>query len=164
MTRATIPRFLSRAVALTVLLLLSACAMESPADELDPPPAGALRGQLVTYVFDFSDHSEVQHALRLPSGEERALRFASAPELASGTAIDVWGSDEGGALRVSRVEMVQARADGVVAERAALIMGTKKMPKHWAFVLVDTNGAGNLTKANADLKLFSDSATSIKSY
>jgi MYXO-CTERM domain-containing protein len=145
-----------------VALCLS-CAGELPAGD-DQPPAGAVRGQLVTSMFDFGDHSELRHSLRLPSGQERELRFEGNPELTPGSTIDVWGSDDGASIRVWRAAAAPTLDDEVSRVRSALITGTKKPTKKWAFVLVDTAGAGNLSKANAELKLFSDMASSIKSY
>jgi len=144
------------------LALLSACEPFEPCGGVSPPPAGAVRGQLVTMVFDFSDHSEVRHTLHLPSGQERELRFEGTPELPSGSTIDVWGSDDGASIRVSRVAV--AVEEGLFEGRSALINGTKRPAKKWAFVLVSTGGVGNLTKATADTKLFGDNPSSIKTY
>jgi hypothetical protein len=59
------------------------------------------------------------------------VRFAHDPELASGTLVDVWGSDDGQSIRVSRLAAAQAP---VVP--AAVMKPTKR----WAFVLVETSG------------------------
>jgi hypothetical protein len=53
---------------------------------------------------------------------------------------------------------------GVSARASALIDGTKKPARRWAFVLVNTTGTGNLTKANAEAKVFGDRPDSIRSY
>src|SRR4051812_13584853 len=139
-------------------LLVAACSL--PYDSADPPPAGALRGELVTHVFDYAgNRSEIRHALRLPSGEERELRFAERPEIASGTVIDVWGRDAGGTLMVERFSAVER---GIVS---ALVDGPAKKARRWAFVLVANGaGAGNYGVAAATQQLFSQQVDSIKSY
>jgi len=151
-------------LAAAALALCVGCAGE-PFDGIadQPPPPGAIRGELVTAVFDYPDHSEVRHTLRLPSGQERELRFAGNPELEPGSILDVWGSDDGSSIRVSRVAAARPDHD-LFQQRSALIMGTKKPAKKWAFVLVDTGLPGNLTKATADTKLFGDNPSSIKNY
>jgi MYXO-CTERM domain-containing protein len=138
-----------------------ACVPPPPSEEEAPVPLGAVRGQLVTSMFDFSDHSEVRHTLRLPSGQERELRFEGNPELPAGGTIDVWGSDDGASIRVSRVAAVR---EELFEGTSALVNGTKKPPKRWAFVLVQNGAGGNLSKAVAESKLFSDAPTSIKTY
>jgi MYXO-CTERM domain-containing protein len=138
-----------------------ACVPPSASEEEPPVPPGAVRGQLITSVFDFSDHSEVRHTLRLPSGQERELRFESTLEPPAGGTIDVWGSDDGASIRVSRVA---AARDDLFEGQSALVNGTKKPPKKWAFVLVQNGATSNLSMANAQLKLFSDAANSIKTY
>jgi MYXO-CTERM domain-containing protein len=153
--RPTLPAGLALAAA-----ILLACAPPTSVEESSPVPPGAVRGRLVISVFDFSEHSEVRHTLRLPSGEERELRFEGAPELPAGGTIDVWGSDDGRSIRVSRVAAVEELFEG----RAALIDGTKKPPRRWAFVLVQNGTTSNLSKTNAEAKLFSDAANSIKTY
>ncbi|HXU80746.1 MAG TPA: hypothetical protein VN914_05075 [Polyangia bacterium] len=140
---------------------MAACV--PPSEGEPPPPPGAIRGELVTMVFDLADHSEVRHTLRLPSGEERELRFEGTPELPTGGPIDVWGSDDGASIRVSRAAVVRA-ADGVFQGRSALIDGTQKPDRRWAFVLVQNGAGGNLTKATADTKVFGDTPSSIKTY
>jgi MYXO-CTERM domain-containing protein len=147
------------------LLAAASCTMdpeaETPAEEAPAGP-GAIRGELVTYVFDYAEGSQIRHTLRLPSGQERELRFAGEPELpASGTRVDVWGSDDGQNIDVSGLIALRP---AVESHQAALINGTKKPAKKWAFVLVETAGAGNLSKAAAMTKLFSDAPNSIKTY
>jgi MYXO-CTERM domain-containing protein len=140
--------------------VFSLACVPPPSEELPVPP-GAVRGQLITSMFDFSDHSEVRHTLRLPSGQERELRFEGTPELPAGGTIDIWGSDDGASIRVSRAAAVR---EDVYEGASALIAGTKKPPKRWAFVLVQNGATSNLSKANAEAKLFSDAANSIKTY
>jgi MYXO-CTERM domain-containing protein len=143
--------------------ILLACAPAPTAEEDLPVPPGAIRGQLVTSMFDFSDHSEVRHTLRLASGQERELRFqGTTPELPAGGTVDVWGSDDGTSIRVSRLAAV--RSDDLFEGRSALINGTKKPAKRWAFVLVQNGTTANLTNATANTKLFGDTPSSIKTY
>jgi hypothetical protein len=164
MSRASAPHRHAIGLSFALVALFGACAMDPAAETAAAPPTGAVRGQLITYIFDFPGHSEQHHSLRLPSGEERELRLASKPELPSGTVIDVWGSDDGRAIQVSRLAAVAGMEDGIAKKQSALKAGTKRPTKRWAFVLVDTGGANNLTKESGQLKLFSDQAESIRSY
>lgn len=146
-------KVIARPLLALAALALSACAAEAPVAEAPPP--GATRGQLVRYVFDFPDHSEVRHALRLASGTEREVRFARDPELASGTLVDLWGSDDGDSIRVSRL---------AAAPAPATPSAVMKPTKRWAFVLVETSGPGPLSPDEARMKLFSDRPDSIRTY
>jgi hypothetical protein len=141
--------------------LAAGCA---PSDVVSEPEAdGALRGEIVSYLLDFDDHSETQHLLRLPNGEERRLILEGNHELSAGMRVRLWGSDLGDAIKVTRVEAEPSPP--VEAVRRALIDGKKKPPKRWAFVLVDTGGGVNLTKDTATSRLF-DAANpkSMKAY
>jgi MYXO-CTERM domain-containing protein len=123
---------------------------------------GALRGELVTHILDFEDRSEMQHQLRLPNGELRPLLFSGEPELAPGSTLKVWGQAAGGSFVVSRFER---EAPTVEAHRSALIMGKPKPTRRWAFVLVNFNGQGTLTKEMAQDRLFAlTNPRSMKSY
>jgi hypothetical protein len=112
---------------------------------------GALRGELVTHILDFDEHSEFQHQLRLSNGEMRRLIFSGSPELAPGAAIKVWGHDSAEGFTVTRFER-----DLSVPEprQQALINGMKKPTRRWAFVLVNFGGTPTLTKEMATDRLF----------
>jgi hypothetical protein len=60
------------------------------------------RGEIVTYLVDYDDHSETQHLLRLPGGEERPLILEGNHELAPGDRVRLWGTDQGDAIKVIR--------------------------------------------------------------
>jgi hypothetical protein len=151
-----------RPLALSFLLpvLLTACTADG--DSAPPLEPGGVRGELVVHVLDFGDHSELRHALRLPSGEQRPLRFVEPPPLASGTALEVWGGDDGDTFTVARFAVLEAPP--VQRRAGALVSGQKKPTKRWAFVLVDTGSGVNITKEAAERKLFSDMPDSIRSY
>jgi hypothetical protein len=143
---------------LASVLCLALAACSEPGAEVDD--GATLRGELVTYVLDFSDHSETQHLVRLPGGEERRLILSAPTELTAGDRVRVWGHPAGDDFAVTRLE----REPGAVVEahRAALIDGKKKPVKRWAFVLVDANAKGvNISQAQAQDRLFS--ATNPKS-
>jgi hypothetical protein len=121
---------------------------------------GSLRGEIVTYLLDFDDHSETQHMLRLPSGEERRLILDGNHELTGGERVRLWGDELADAIKVTRFER-----ETVEVVRSALINGKMKPSRKWAFVLVNTGAGVNLTKEAAYSRLF-DAANpkSMKSY
>jgi MYXO-CTERM domain-containing protein len=152
---------------LSAALLLSACEgdfAEAPPPE--PASTGGYTGELVVHMFDFLDRTEIRHVLRSPDGATRQLDFpAGAPELASGTPLRVFGTDDGQVLTVRRFDVLEDPASAGLDRRAsALINGVKKKTKKWAFVLVDTGAGVALTKEDATRRLFSTEPTSIASY
>jgi MYXO-CTERM domain-containing protein len=155
--RASVPLVASALVAAAV-----GCTAP-PADESEQDetaPAGAISGKLVTYILDFEDHSETQYLLRDSTGRERRLEFPTPPELAAGTRLHVWGSDDGQTIRVARFEV-----PAVSETRSALVAGTMKPTRRWAFVMVNSGGAMALTKEAAQDRLFNlANPRSMKSY
>jgi hypothetical protein len=145
--------------ALGLGLVLSAAACSAPRSE---GPAPDMRGELVTYMVDYDDHSETTYALRDDSGQERPLVFDPAPEVAAGTHLSVWGSQQGAGFKVARFEV----GDAVEPFASALIEGPKKAVKRWAFVIANTGGAmGALTQAQAQDRLFNlNNPRSMRSY
>jgi MYXO-CTERM domain-containing protein len=95
------------------LVALASCSSEPVNGEsLGEPPAGALRGELVTYVDTRDDGTTLeQYALRPAGGQlataEVPLLFDADPDLTSGLALDVWGTHEGEGLRVRRFEVLR---------------------------------------------------------
>src|SRR4029453_14255421 len=53
---------------------------------------------------------------------------------------------------------------GLDGEARALVAGTKKRDRTWAFVLVDTGGGVNLSRAEAENILFGPDRLSIRGY
>jgi MYXO-CTERM domain-containing protein len=143
----------------TRLLGLTAAALSAlalgctglPDDGRRSSDDGALRGELVTHILDFDEHSEFQYQLRLSNGELRRLTFSGSPELAPGTAIKVWGHDTAEGLAVTRFERDLSVPE---PKQQALINGMKKPTKRWAFVLVNFGGTPTLTKEMATDRLF----------
>jgi len=131
-------------------------------------PAGdpAWQGELASYVIDRHGRAEVQHRLRVEDGSVRPLIFTSPPALTPGTRMLVWGEPEGDAIRVHH-HQVEGVPAAVQALPAALVNGTPKATRRWAFVLVDIDGGGTMmiNKTNAQSVLFNpDRPDSIRSY
>ena len=140
-----------RLATLSAVGLALGCA--SPETDLgDREPDGALRGEVVSYLLDFADHSETQYLLRLPNGEERKLILDGEHDLSAGTRVRLWGTELADGIKVTRVE--HETQPTVEAVRSALINGKMKPPRRWAFVLVDTGAGVNLTKETATTRLF----------
>ncbi len=147
----------------SALLVLACAACGGPASD---QPAGALTGELVVHIFNAGEHTQLLHVLRLPDGGQRQLRFAGEPELASGEQLRVFGADDGQVVQVSRFDVLETAGDALDVEwqQHALIDGTQKPAKRWAFVLVDTGSGVNLSADTARERLFSDRPDSIRSY
>jgi MYXO-CTERM domain-containing protein len=153
--RPTTPRRTALAPLLAVGLALS-CAGQPDADSQGQ---SELEGELVVHVVDFGDHSETVYGLRLDGGPARALTLPSPTTLSSGTRVRVRGTDDGRAIQATALIPL---SEGAFAR--ALVTGTKKRDRNWAFVLVDTGGGVNLSKAEAEKILFSPDKTSIRGY
>src|SRR5690242_14444021 len=89
-------------VTLSALGLALGCT--SPGTDPGTTDDGALHGEIVGYLVDYADHSETQHLLRLPGGEERKLILDGEQELTPGMRVRLWGSDQGDAIKVVRLE------------------------------------------------------------
>jgi hypothetical protein len=153
-------RLWQRLTILSALGLAASCA--GPGGDPGGSDDGALHGEIVSYVMDFADHSETQHLLRLPGGDERRLILDGDHDLVPGMRVRLWGTDQGDAIKVIRFER---EADSVVAVPAALTMGTPKPARRWAFVLIDTGAGVNITNDMATDRLFgTTNPKSMKSY
>ncbi|MBN2575470.1 MAG: hypothetical protein JXP73_12975, partial [Deltaproteobacteria bacterium] len=118
---------------------------------MDEAPAGALRGELAVYSATFPDGtSEYRYFLRVGGDalDERRLRFAANPDLASGAWLDVWGRAEGKEIVVDRFAPV-AISGGVEATWRALVTADPYKTRTIAFVLVDLGAGVNLTEDEA---------------
>src|SRR5690349_21389785 len=118
----------------TLLIAAAGCSAEGPGAELTEAAPGALRGQLVVHVIDRRGRAETRYALRLPSGEQRRLRIAEAPEIEPGAVVEVQGLERAGALEVTSL---RAMGGPITRVTAALTAGQKKPVRRWALVLVD---------------------------
>ena len=137
-------------------------SLEAPL-ETETPKAGVLRGELVVHVLDFADHAERLYTLRLEGGGSRKLELAEAPQVPPGSWIEVSGHDDGRTVLVSDLRLSEnPQAPSAVAQ--ALIEGKKKPVRNWAFILVDTGGGLNITKAEAQETLFGAGKNSIRGY
>src|SRR5262249_38261635 len=135
--------------------MASACAVD--ATEPDKPRAvqatdGMLTGTLVEYTLRYDDESsETQYFLRR-GAEELRLYFEHDPDLQPGTAVRVAGVPMDDGLRVDRFLLDQDDRIGVAAE--PLIMGMTYNPRKFGFVLVDTGNGVNITKEEAQKRMF----------
>ncbi|HET6281097.1 MAG TPA: MYXO-CTERM sorting domain-containing protein [Polyangia bacterium] len=128
---------------------------------------GSLRGEFLVYSIDGVDGAgETQFFLRMPDQSERPLYFDIEPDLAPGTRIKVWGAreiqpDGQDGLRVKSFRSMDPPAIENVT--SALIDGQAYPPRTFAFVLVDTGGGVNTTKAEMQNLLLTNPG-SVQSY
>jgi hypothetical protein len=147
-------------VTLAAVGLAAGCA--APASDPGQADDGALHGEIVSYLVDYADHTETQHLLRLPGGEERRLILDGDHDLSPGMRVRLWGTDQGDAIKVIRFER---EPDSVVAVSAPLTMGMPHPARHWAFVLIDMGGGVNITNQMATDRLFgATNPKSMKNY
>ncbi|HEY0713769.1 MAG TPA: hypothetical protein VGF45_13910 [Polyangia bacterium] len=138
-------------------LSVSCTGTETPAAEAlkeSPPAAGAIRGEVLSYIFTLDNGQTEEHLyLRTNDREpEQRLLFDTPTSLVTGQRIDVWGSSVADGFKVERFAKV---ADPVIeSSQKALINGTPLKPRRFAFVLVNLGGGVNLTKAEAERRLF----------
>jgi MYXO-CTERM domain-containing protein len=149
------------AVALGVLAAALSCTAEPPAD---PGTAPGLEGELVVHVVDFADRAETVYGLRLDDGGQRALTLPSPPALPGGTRIRVQGIDDGQTIAVTALAPAPRPGGETILAARPLVSGTKKRDRSWAFVLVDSGGGVNITKAEAEKILFDPGRLSIRGY
>jgi MYXO-CTERM domain-containing protein len=134
---------------------LTACAPgatddNEPAETESDPASGALAGTVVVYTVRFDETSETQYFLRSGTKETR-LYFEKDPDLRPGTSVRVSGAPEEDGLRVDRYQIDD---DVLAGYSQPLINGTKYKARTFAFVLVDTGAGVNITKAEAQKRLF----------
>src|SRR5688572_25495410 len=152
------PRRGARAAALLILSAALSCTGDPGAQP--GTPAGT-EGELVVHVVDFGDRTETVYGLRLSGGGVRALELPSPTTIPSGSRVRVEGADDGRTIRATALAPI---SDGQAAQRRALVAGTKKRERSWAFVLVDTGGGVNTTKAEVENILFGADRLSIRGY
>src|SRR6185436_12684610 len=121
------------------------------------PPAPDVEGELVVHVIDLGDRSETVLALRLEDGATRSLALPAPTGLPGGTRVRVRGLDDGRTIHAISLEPLGGEA-------RALVAGTKKRDRTWAFVLVDTGGGVNITKAEAESTIFGQDRLTIRGY
>jgi hypothetical protein len=163
-----------RRCSLIVGALVAACAPATtdddalfPANETaheDDPSSGNTRGTVVVYMTRFDDGTgDKQYFLRNGKNETR-LYFATDPDLAPGTPIRVSGEPVSDGVRVESYHYEAEQGVGVSTQ--PLISGMPYKARSFGFVLVD-NGMGiNLTKEEAQKRLFGINPTdkSVKQY
>jgi hypothetical protein len=150
------------AVALGAVVLFSAftvscTGVETPTTETEnvPPPApGAVRGEVLSYIFTMeSGQTEEHFYLRTNEREpEQRLLFAEPVALVTGQRLDVWGTSVADGFKVDR--FVKVADPAIESSAKPLINGAPLKPRRFAFVLVNLGGGVNLTKAQAEQKLF----------
>jgi MYXO-CTERM domain-containing protein len=135
--------------------IMAACAPaanegNAPAPSALDPSSAASRGTVVAYTMRFDDGTgETQYFLRSGDKELR-LHFEDDPGLEPGAHIRVSGEATSDGLRVDSFQLDEP----VGAASQALITGMTYKPRSFAFVLVDTGAGVNLTKAEAQKRLF----------
>ncbi len=149
-------RFKAPVLALTLALgpMAAGCAPTSDSSGSAPsesePTGDPTRGSLVLYTVRYEDAtSENQYYLRSGNKELR-LYFDKDPDLAPGTQLRVSGETWSDGLRVQSYQVDETV--GVASQ--PLIMGMPYKARTFAFVLVDTGTGVNLTKAEAEKRLF----------
>ncbi len=154
-------------------LFLGAAALALGLGCSDLPPAaseaptdGSLVGELTAYMVDYENdnRSEIVHKLLQESGTERTLLFDTQPDLAPGTRLQVWATEEGEALRVTRFRTLPDNNPTEVQQQA-LLNGTPKPTRRWAFILVNFGTGVNITEQAITPRLFDPMLpSSIRSY
>ena len=87
-------------------LVLPALALGCSGQLPEDAPSGAVRGELNSYVAARDDGTSDEYYTLRRGDQELRLLFDQDPDLGSGAAVDVWGTPEGDALRVRRLEIV----------------------------------------------------------
>jgi hypothetical protein len=112
-----------------------------------------LRGRIGRIVADNEDGtSAIGYLLRLPGGDERALRFERDPDLPPDAPVAVTGRAAGDVFAVS--DVVRETDADPAPRRGALVAAPPAAARKLAFVLVDTGGGVNLTVDTARQRLF----------
>ncbi|HEY0710220.1 MAG TPA: hypothetical protein VGG33_25640, partial [Polyangia bacterium] len=140
--------------ALTVACTESQDVNAPAQSELPAPAPGAVRGEVISYILTMENGGTEEHFyLRTNEKEpEQRLLFAEPVSLVTGQRIDVWGASVADGFKVDRFVKV---ADPVIeSSQKALINGTPLKPRRFAFVLVNLGGGVNITKAEAERRLF----------
>ncbi|HEX6244468.1 MAG TPA: hypothetical protein VFZ61_26300, partial [Polyangiales bacterium] len=123
-----------------------------PAEALGESSSGLLAGTIVVYTVRFDETSETQYFLRRGGQKDDELRlyFKQDPDLRPGTSVRVAGTRADDGLRVDSFQV----DDTLAGYSQPLINGTPYKPRTFAFVLVDTGSGVNITKAEAQKRLF----------
>ena len=130
-----------------------------------PEEETSVVGTLLVHIVDVGANRLTRYGLRTGNGTYRSLVMDGPLDLPSGTAVRVRGWSEAGALRVTNIEALDdAGAEPVIVAQGALVAGTAKPTRRWAFVLVDIGAGVNLDRATAEARLFGEDPTSIRSY
>jgi MYXO-CTERM domain-containing protein len=145
----------------TSMVVAAGCLQGAPQDEINEQD-GSLRGVLAIYMSDDPDgQSDTRYALRVPSGIEHALVFDhDVSDLIPGVELKVWGPLGPQGVRVSSFRIV---SPPIEERTSALIAGTARTDRAFAFVLVDMGGGINVT-ADAVMGRMVNDANSIRNY
>jgi hypothetical protein len=154
----TLPAVTPRLPVLAATLGLLACTSDPAAG-----PGAVWQGELATYAVDRGGKLDLEHRLRQADGSMHPLLFGERVSLTPGSRLRVWGQADGEAIRVSHFELESVPAPPIAS---ALVAGTPKPTRRWAFVLLDIDGGGNpIDKVNAQSVLFGpERPDSIRSY
>jgi hypothetical protein len=143
-------------------VLAAACASDARDDDQplaakataneDDSSSGNARGTVVVYMTRFDDGTgDKQYFLRHGNNETR-LYFETDPDLRPGMPIRVTGVPMNDGLRVEAYDYESEQGVGLTVQ--PLIDGMKYKPRSFGFVLVDTGSGVNLTKDDAQKRLF----------
>lgn len=152
-------------VAVLLSALATACApsaSESGTDARSPNAdvdgAEPAHGTLVVYTMTFDEGAGYEQYFLRTAEREVPLHFAAKPDVLPGTPIRVWGEPQDDGLRVDRYEVereIGVNVEPLTQSRAQPIDGMRYEPRSFAFVLVDTGRGVNITKEEAEQRLFS---------
>jgi MYXO-CTERM domain-containing protein len=135
-----------------VCLAAAACDPGAPA-LTGEGTAAPFQGELVGMVATFDDgHAETTYSLRISETDEPALLFATAPDVAAGEHIGVWGERHVNEITVYAYGRLVPTDES--PRQSELVGAEPKPPRKFAFVLVDTGGGVSLTTAQAQSLIF----------
>src|SRR6266545_399369 len=148
--------------------LVSCSGTGTQQDPVDFDEPGAIEGELAVYIADFEDGtSETQYFLRIADGDERRLVLQSEPDIAAGTRVKVWGSQNVEAIDVTNLKVaIDPAAGGIGSQSSAVIDTTPRKPRVFCPVLVTlNNGAIPSTLGTSQVESqFHSGPTSVNAY
>jgi hypothetical protein len=144
------------------------CSAPMPQQEPVDDDPGALKGELAIYIATFDDGtSQTRYFLRDAVGAERALVFATPPDVAPGAKVSVHGIETRDGLEVTNLHVVTS-ADEHTGELGAVsspLIGVEAAaPRKFCVAMVDIGGGlGKLTQ-DAIAQQFFDGPKSVNAF